>query len=463
MSDLFDDLDFEMLGGDFEDPFENEPVDPVPHPVPGMPNAGHQPMQHPEAAAQKASEAGCTDDPGQQPISDPPLQACVESLANTEAQAAKTDGNAADIADCQDAALHQASSEKAPTLNMMASLADQTEATAAQQDARTLMELPPVFKYGSCEEDISDGDMTFEQLRAEKEPDFLELKDSKRVSWTVQYGRVTKPISSPAKQKIAQVKEEIELSKEFLEGLKKAKDKRPRCFVKPTVAGKSKGIAAYKAILLSPEDAAQSSKPICLFPARDGQMYEMRKNKLGVFVTPTNHIHELSEVRAGFQPALPRIPYELFKRILAFFRYYMEQEHPLEVMVQIYWDSLKKRFLVVVPYQHVSGVEIRVPEEQPGQLDEERFYYYADIHSHNIMPAFFSEQDNRDELATRLYIVVGRLQRPSPEIRARISNGGKFMEIPLEDVVEVSPAEFPEYWTASVAPSFTANRKGDAL
>ena len=192
-------------------------------------------------------------------------------------------------------------------------------------------------------------------------------------------------------------------------------------------------------------------------------MYEMRKNKLGVFVTPTNHIHELSEVRAGFQPALPRIPYELFKRILAFFRYYTEQEHPLEVMVQIYWDSLKKRFLVVVPYQHVSGVEIRVPEEQPGQLDEERFYYYADVHSHNIMPAFFSEQDNRDELATRLYIVVGRLQRPSPEIRARISNGGKFMEIPLKDVVEVSPAEFPEYWTASVAPSFTANRKGNAL
>lgn len=67
MSDLFDDLDFEMLGGDFEDPFENEPVDPVPPPVPGMPNAGHQPMQHPEAAAQKASEASCTDDPHSSP------------------------------------------------------------------------------------------------------------------------------------------------------------------------------------------------------------------------------------------------------------------------------------------------------------------------------------------------------------------------------------------------------------
>lgn len=463
MSDLFDDLDFEMLGGDFEDPFENEPVDPMPPPVPGMPNAGHQPVQHPKAAVQKASEADCTEGPAQHRILAPPHQASAEAFTNAEAQVTKADDNAADTAAYQEEVSNQTGPEQIPTLNMMVSLADQTEAAAAQQDTRTLMELPPVFKYGSCEEDISDGDMTFEQLRAEKEPDFLELEDSKRVSWTVQYGRVTKPISSPAKQKIAQVKEEIELSKEFLEGLKKAKDKRPRCFVKPTVAGKSKGIAAYKAILLSPEDAAQSPKPICLFPARDGQMYEMRKNKLGVFVTPTNHIHELSEVRAGFQPALPRIPHELFKRILAFFRYYTEQEHPLEVMVQIYWDSLKKRFLVVVPYQHVSGVEVRVPEEQPGQLDEERFYYYADVHSHNIMPAFFSEQDNCDELATRLYIVVGRLQRPSPEIRARISNGGKFLEIPLEDVVEVSQAEFPEYWTASVAPWFTANRKGNAL
>ena len=56
--------------------------------------------------------------------------------------------------------------------------------------------------------------------------------------------------------------------------------------------------------------------------------------------------------------------------------------------LQIYWDSLKKRFLVVVPLSARFRVEIRVPEEQPGQLDEERFYYYAEIHSHNIMPAF---------------------------------------------------------------------------
>ena len=98
MSDLFDDLDFEMLGGDFEDPFENEPVDPMPPPVPGMPNAGHQPVQHPKAAVQKASEADCTEGPAQHRILAPPHQASAEAFTNAEAQVTKADDNAADTA-----------------------------------------------------------------------------------------------------------------------------------------------------------------------------------------------------------------------------------------------------------------------------------------------------------------------------------------------------------------------------
>ena len=281
MSDLFDDLDFEMLGGDFEDPFENEPVDPMPPPVPGMPNAGHQPVQHPKAAVQKASEADCTEGPAQHRILAPPHQASAEAFTNAEAQVTKADDNAADTAAYQEEVSNQTGPEQIPTLNMMVSLADQTEAAAAQQDTRTLMELPPVFKYGSCEEDISDGDMTFEQLRAEKEPDFLELEDSKRVSWTVQYGRVTKPISSPAKQKIAQVKEEIELSKEFLEGLKKAKDKRPRCFVKPTVAGKSKVSLPTRRFSYPRKMRRNHRNPSVCFPPATAKCMRCEKTSLG--------------------------------------------------------------------------------------------------------------------------------------------------------------------------------------
>ena len=135
----------------------------------------------------------------------------------------------------------------------------------------------------------------------------------------------------------------------------------------------------------------------------------------------------------------------------------------MEVMVQIFWDSVEKRFLVIVPYQRVSGVAVNVPSASQSQLDEERFYYYADIHSHNIMPAFFSEEDDRDERATRLYIVVGRLQDTSPEIRARISNGGKFLDIPLEDVVEAGTASFPPHWSAAVQPAHCKSREGVSL
>ena len=122
------------------------------------------------------------------------------------------------------------------------------------------------------------------QLRARKEPDFLELEDGQRVPGLYQYGRGDKAyfVSSKA-EKIAQVKGNRAVNR--VSGrLKKAKGQASRCFVKLSLAGKSKGISLLKVILLSPEDA-QSQKPLCLFPARDGQMCtRCERNKLRVFV-----------------------------------------------------------------------------------------------------------------------------------------------------------------------------------
>ncbi len=165
--------------------------------------------------------------------------------------------------------------------------------------------------------------MTFGSC-ARKEPDFLELEDSKRVSWTVQYGRVTKPISSPAKQKKLRRSKEIELSKEFLEGLKRQKDKRPRCFVKPTMAWKVKRYRLSKGDSLIPEDA-QSPKPICLFSCpRRPNVYEMRKTSWGFCNPHESH----SRTERGKGPAFSRRHRRTSKRI-ALFRCYTEQEHPL--------------------------------------------------------------------------------------------------------------------------------------
>ena len=190
---------------------------------------------------------------------------------------------------------------------------------------RGLLEKSPVFAYGSARESIKDAGMTFEELRIAKADDFPELSEGKKVSWTVEYGKTVKTISDPKGTTIKAVKTEIELSKAFLDGLKKAKDKNPDCLVKPRVIAQSKGTAAYKGVFLSLEEARASDKAICLIPAGDGRVYELRKSELGEFVAPKDNVVEFPQIRAGFTPALPLIPMSLLSQIIAFFRCYMNR------------------------------------------------------------------------------------------------------------------------------------------
>ena len=90
-----------------------------------------------------------------------------------------------------------------------------------------LEEKPPAFAYAGATETISDTSMTFDELRMEKAGDFPELDDGKRVSWTVEYGRITRIVADPKGTSIGKMKSNIEASKEFLDSLKKAKDKNP--------------------------------------------------------------------------------------------------------------------------------------------------------------------------------------------------------------------------------------------
>ena len=195
----------------------------------------------------------------------------------------------------------------------------------------------PVFAYAGALEDISDVSMTFEELRIEKSVDFPELEDGKRVSWTVEYGKVTKSVPDPKGTSIGRMKDEIETSKEFLTGLKRAKDKHPVCKVKPRVTAQSKGTASsYKGIFPTMEEAEAAGKMISIVPSRDGKVYEIRDTEMGKFVTPASGCEMLSEVQAGFTPALPRIPMELFMQALSFFRRFIQHGTENEALLNIY-------------------------------------------------------------------------------------------------------------------------------
>lgn len=181
-----------------------------------------------------------------------------------------------------------------------------------QRKIEEFAENDAVFSYGKANDPITDRNCTFEDLRVKYQTDFPELSDSKKVSWTMAYRKITKSVSNPASDKVYDLKSEIEKSKSFLDEIKKAKndsDKNPECKVKPRVMAQSKGemqIPEYKDYCASEELAEKSNKPIIVIPSRNGKLYEMRKNQIGTFIAPADYLPEFPEMKSGFKMGLPK-------------------------------------------------------------------------------------------------------------------------------------------------------------
>ena len=337
---------------------------------------------------------------------------------------------------------------EAPAENPIAAAFEQK---TAENTKKGLLEKPPVFYHKGVKEDIEDASLTFEELRIRKSEDFADLEEGKRVSWSVEYCGIRKEIKDPKGTTIISMKETIERSREFLEALKKSKEKDPCCYVKPKVEMKTKGNAAYKGRFGTLEEARESDKVICMIPSRDGRIYELRKMEQGEFIAPKNNVVEFSEIRAGFIPALPKIPARLMGEIIAFFRSFMTENEENEALALIYWDKAEKRFFAYVPKQSVCKEEVEANLRDCPYDDEERYICYADIHSHNSMDAFFSGKDDQDERSTGLYLVLGKLDKFYPDVKARIFCGDSFVSIDPNIVMEGLEQPFPKEWLTQVS------------
>ena len=311
----------------------------------------------------------------------------------------------------------------------------------------------PVFEYGSITDEIEDPSLTFEQLRVKMSADCPELEARSHVSWTMSYAGITERVSS-VDASIYETKAKIEKGKKFKEALKKLKpkDKEPVCAVKPTVTAQKKGIMPfppYKGLFGSMNQAEQSGKAIAYIPAQDGKVYEMRRNEIGTFTAPSLHIAELEDIRAGFQMSLPRLPAALLTQIIAFFRRVcVDYGRDVEALVNVLWDREKGEYVLHVPPQRIDKASVKT--DLSAQPDPERYLHVMDVHSHNTMAARFSRTDDLDEQATRLYMVIGRLDRYYPDIRCRFACGGRHVEIPAEQVCERTDVPFAPEWLKAV-------------
>ena len=423
-------LDINKIFGDISDGSDENPFD--------FPLAEEESTPAPEPESRSAPDV----EP--EPAPDPEPEAMTAAVSETSLSSEPEPESEVAAESAMAAAAPESPAEQ-PEPAAVNPIAAAFEQRAEENTQQGLLEKPPVFAYGSAREAITDASMTFEELRIAKSDDFPELAEGKRVSWTVEYGKTVKIITDPKGATIQSVKRDIERSKGFLDSLKKAKDKNPDCLVKPKVTAQSKGIAAYKGVFQSLEEARASDKAICLVPGGDGKLYELRKTELGEFIAPKDNVVEFSSIRAGFTPALPLIPLFLLGQIISFFRCYMNEREEFEAMAHILWDKKNEAFVAHIPEQEVYKARINADLSRES-LPEDRYLHYADIHSHNSMAAKFSSTDDQDEKATRLYIVLGRLNRFFPEISVRMSCGGVFHLIDPAAVLESIGEEFPHQW-----------------
>jgi len=340
-----------------------------------------------------------------------------------------------------------------------AGAADKTATPKDEKATQSFAEKLPVFEYAGATEDISDTSKTFDELRIEKATDFPELDDGKRVSWTVEYGKITKAVTDAKGTSIGKMKTDIENSKEFEDSLKKrGADKNPACKIKPRVTAQSKGLpSSYRGVFGNADEALSAGKVISIIPGKDGRVYEMRNTDMGRFITPISGCEELSDIRAGFTPALPPIPKELMMQVISFFRKFSKNDS--EVLVNVYWDTSGSKFILDAPVQVVSKVSVYSGGN--SAYSDVRYIHYMDIHSHNTMKAYFSPTDDCDEKATRLYTVMGELDKYFPTIVTRIANGGKFHEIDPMEVFENIEHGYPHDWEYNVSRRVVKANSGD--
>ena len=356
----------------------------------------------------------------------------------------------------QQPVMQQAAPDPAPVQQPMLDKFDMVMQNLEVQGEKRMLEAlaakPAIFSYAKVKENIEDRDSTFEDLRQKYEADFPELSDPKTISWTVNYGKTTKSVSNPGSDKVYDIKAEIENSKAFKEALKKAKtdaEKNPECIVKLFKKAQTKGeaLSGIKELCLTKAEAAQTNKPIVLLPSKDGRVYEQRRNEIGCFTAPAENVREFEDIRAEFKMALPKIPAHIFSKVMGLFKSISDELH-YEVLVHILYDTEEKEYIIKVPKQRISHVAVNSEAEEPYP---ERYIHVVDFHSHNTMPAVFSETDNDDEKETRLYAVAGRFDRTFPEITVRAGCAGKFIYLPPEEVFEGNFfGDFPKEWKENI-------------
>jgi PRTRC genetic system protein A len=224
------------------------------------------------------------------------------------------------------------------------------------------------------------------------------------------------------------------------------------CILIPIVDPKE-GCKMKAPLYHSLRDSLESKKPLSYVPGSDGRLYEVRESLIGRMVAPATAAPSFGSIEPGFQMNLPKIPEVLFREMYSFFKDYTRKAS-LEVMVCFFYDLQEENYILVCPNQRVSkyGIQAEYDSKYLGR-NSVRYVPVAQVHSHNVMRAYFSQTDDADEKAFGIYGVIGRLNREVPECVFRVKANDTSLVIPVSLVFEGTPLKhipYPDQWHDNV-------------
>lgn len=190
----------------------------------------------------------------------------------------------------------------------------------------------------------------------------------------------------------------------------------------------------------------------------NGQVYEYRKSYWGDLIVKTNLLHHSLKVVEGLQDTfryhLPKIPAEQLMKVFSFFKSYT-MKGKYEVMICVYWDKEEGTYILDCPKQTVTSIHIdKYLNPNYGGRHSLRYLKVLEVHSHNVMEAYFSKTDDADEQQFGLYGVVGKLNQRVCEFKLRVKVNDSQMLIHPAEVVETDfnglSMGYPKEWDMNV-------------
>lgn len=175
-------------------------------------------------------------------------------------------------------------------------------------------------------------------------------------------------------------------------------------------------------------------------------VYLIVKNRIGKFITKVQEGSYLGlEKQFGANQLVldvPKIPSKIYYQIKQFFIDIMDKVDGAEAYAQVYYDKYEKEYVVNIPEQTVAKASVTYDKTKDlSSIDNERYIFVFEIHSHNTMGAFWSGTDDGDEKETKFYGVFGELNKETHAEKFRTMVDGKYFDLTRDHMFDFSPAQ----------------------